>query len=124
LKTAVKHLVRDNPDASKEDICASFQAAVVDSLMLKCAAGFDHMESEGTPAKAFSIGGGVAANSYLRQRAQEFARERAIDSYVPELWACTDNAAMIGVAANMRYEKYGPDDMGVSIAPSWALSDI
>ncbi len=121
LKTAMKHVVRDNPDAKVEDLCASFQAAVVDSLISKSEAAIELLNSRGTPSKAFSIGGGVAANSYLRSRAQELADKYSIRALIPQRSMCTDNAAMIAITGKIRYELDGPSPLTTGINPTWKL---
>lgn len=124
LKTAVKYVVRDNPDAKIEDICASFQAAIVDSLIAKTRAGVVLLNNESKPATAISLGGGVAANSALRKRVIELAYEFSLRALIPEKSMCTDNAAMIGVAAQIHYELRGPDPINVGINSGWKLSDL
>ena len=98
LKTALLYAVRDleeeELEARKADLAASFQAAVVGQLLAKLERALD---AEGWPAVA--LGGGVAANSLLRERVAELCAERSLRLKLvpPEL--CTDNAAMIGAAA-------------------------
>ncbi|MFN8016163.1 MAG: tRNA (adenosine(37)-N6)-threonylcarbamoyltransferase complex transferase subunit TsaD [Acidimicrobiia bacterium] len=122
LKTAVKYAVRDNPQAKVEDICASFQRAVVDSLIDKSKAALDLMIEQGNPPKAISIGGGVAANNYLRSRISELAADYKIRPLMPEKFMCTDNAAMISVAAKIKYEIDGPDNLDLGIVPNLKIS--
>lgn len=124
LKTAVKYLVRDNPDAKAEDICASFQAAVVDSLVAKTRAAIKLLNSEKLPCSAISIGGGVAANSYLRKRIELLAQDFEIRPLIPKKAMCTDNAAMIAVTAQIHYDLRGADPLGSGIDPNWKLADL
>jgi len=124
LKTAVKYAVRDNPDASVEDICASFQAAVIDSLISKTKSTLDLLNSEELKATAISIGGGVAANSNLRSRIEDLAKEYSIRALVPDKSMCTDNAVMIAVAGKIHYDLRGPDSIGTGIDPGWKISDL
>jgi N6-L-threonylcarbamoyladenine synthase len=124
LKTAVKRLMQTEPDAPHEDVCASFQAAVVDSLMMKCETAIQSLNNEDKPARAFSIGGGVAANSYLRDRATELAEQYGLEIYIPDRSMCTDNAAMIAVAGAIRFERDGADPLDVGVDPGWKLSDL
>lgn len=124
LKTAVKYVIRDNPAAKIEDICASFQAAVVDTLVAKTRAGVVLLNSEPKPATAISLGGGVAANSALRERITDLAQEFSLRILLPEKSMCTDNAAMIAVAAQTHYELRGPDPINVGINSGWKLSDL
>lgn len=124
LKTAVKYVVRDNPDAKVEDICASFQAAIVDSLMAKTRAAVELLNTEQHPATAVSIGGGVAANSGLRSRIESLSQEFGIRSLIPNKSMCTDNAAMIAVAAQIHYDLRGADPLGSGIDSNWKLADL
>jgi N6-L-threonylcarbamoyladenine synthase len=99
LKTAVLRLVEklkaDGVDPLPvADLAASFQATVARSLTkraIRCARDFD--------LKTIAVGGGVAANSGLRQHMQQAAAEHGIKVLFPPLKLCTDNAAMIGCAA-------------------------
>ncbi len=94
LKTAVARTVEDYQRQGKElpvaDIAASFQEAVVDVLvgktLLACA-------EQGI--STLLLGGGVAANSGLRQRLQEGCEQAAVTWIMPPLSLCTDNGAMV-----------------------------
>jgi N6-L-threonylcarbamoyladenine synthase len=98
LKTALVYLVRDLGDERvterRADLAASFQAAVIGQLATKLEQG---LAADGWTA--VSLGGGVAANSLLRERAREICDRAGVRLKLvpPEL--CTDNAAMIGSAA-------------------------
>jgi N6-L-threonylcarbamoyladenine synthase len=98
LKTAFVYAVRDlGPEralARRADLAASFQRAVVDSLMLKL-----EQALERTRARRVAIGGGVAANSELRARVAALCELRGLHLEIPPPELCTDNAAMIGSAA-------------------------
>lgn len=111
LKTALVYAVRDVEAAAGEDgaeaalterqadLAASFQAAVVDQLIAKVKRALDVAESAGDAWPALSLGGGVAANALLRERAAALCEERGIHLKLLPLALCTDNAAMIGAAA-------------------------
>jgi N6-L-threonylcarbamoyladenine synthase len=105
LKTALVYTVRElGPEqtlARRADLAASFQRAVVDSLMLKL-----EQAIEQTAAEAVALGGGVAANSELRARARSLCERRGLALKIPPGELCTDNAAMIASAA--RYLKPVP----------------
>jgi N6-L-threonylcarbamoyladenine synthase len=98
LKTAVLRLVQKlQPETSElpvADVAASFQATVVRSLTrrtINCALDYG--------LKAIAVGGGVAANSGLRQHLQAAAQVHNLKVLFPPMKFCTDNAAMIGCAA-------------------------
>lgn len=99
LKTALLYYLRDRPAAEIEehraDIAASYQAAIVRQLVdkvVRCA------ETEGLRTAA--LAGGVAANSGLRTALIKACERRGIAVHIPPRSLCTDNAAMIGLAAN------------------------
>jgi N6-L-threonylcarbamoyladenine synthase len=94
LKTAVIRFFQEKAgESSIEDICASFQAAVVDMLVDTT------MEAlERTGIRRVALAGGVAANSGLQARMKEVAAERGLELSYPPLKLCTDNAAMIACA--------------------------
>jgi N6-L-threonylcarbamoyladenine synthase len=98
LKTALVYTVRDLGPAQtrvrRADLAASFQRAVVDSLMLKM-----EQALERTGARRVAIGGGVAANSELRSRVGAVCETRDLELKIPPRELCTDNAAMIASAA-------------------------
>jgi N6-L-threonylcarbamoyladenine synthase len=75
------------------DIAASFQEAVVDVLVRKTLAA-----AESCGLSSIVVGGGVAANSRLRQAFLKQAKEKKRRVYLPDLSFCTDNAAMIAAA--------------------------
>jgi N6-L-threonylcarbamoyladenine synthase len=98
LKTALLYRVRDlgeeQAEARRADLAASYQRAVVDSLLARLRQAIERERVE-----RVAIGGGVAANSELRARVKELAAELGVALWVPPMALCTDNAAMIaGVA--------------------------
>src|SRR3954468_2630753 len=93
LKTSVINHVRKHPDVSVEDVAASFQTAVVDVLVAKT-----RVAARETGADGIVIGGGVAANSRLRERILDAAIEDGVKPFLPSRAMCTDNAAMIAAA--------------------------
>jgi len=98
LKTALVYAVRDlGPEQSlarRADLAASFQRAVVDSLLLKL-----EQALERTGARRVALGGGVAANSELRARVRALCERDGLGLKIPPSELCTDNAAMIASAA-------------------------
>jgi N6-L-threonylcarbamoyladenine synthase len=99
LKTALVYIARDlGPDGVRErraDLAAAFQTAVVDQLVAKLGRAL-----EGGEWGAVALGGGVAANSPLRERTRQLCAERGVRLKLVPAALCTDNAAMIGAAAN------------------------
>jgi N6-L-threonylcarbamoyladenine synthase len=99
LKTALLYRLRDlGPGVdgqTRADLAASFERSVVESLLEKLARAL-----EARPVSQVVVCGGVAANTLLRLRAQEVLTGRARLT-VPPLQLCTDNAAMIGAAADL-----------------------
>lgn len=120
LKTAVRvHVDRHGPPDSRAalaDVCASFQAAVVDVLVLKARRALRRHGRD-----RLHIVGGVAANAGLRRAAAEAAAADGFTFEAVPLRYCGDNAAMIGAAAAARI------DAGLATAPdvhtSLALDD-
>jgi N6-L-threonylcarbamoyladenine synthase len=120
LKTALLYAVRGHPqgrgdharfehsaaeltDQQRADLAASFQAAAVDTLIIKIERALGLLSAGGTPARSLIIGGGVSANSLLRARAAELGLRRRIDVHLPAMTFCLDNAAMI---AGLAYDYF------------------
>jgi tRNA N6-adenosine threonylcarbamoyltransferase len=116
LKTAVVNHVRKHPDVATADVAASFQEAVVDVLVTKARRAAREVE-----AKGLCLGGGVAANSALRQRFTEACAEDGIRAFVPSRAMCTDNAAMIAAAGWWRLRSDGPSPLAAGATPGLRL---
>lgn len=93
LKTAVMNYVRKHPEATKEDISASFQSAVIEVLIDRVS---EAVKAEGV--KRVALSGGVSANSTLREKIGHRAIKDEFELFLPSLYLCTDNAAMIASA--------------------------
>ncbi|MBI4345337.1 MAG: tRNA (adenosine(37)-N6)-threonylcarbamoyltransferase complex transferase subunit TsaD, partial [Elusimicrobia bacterium] len=107
LKTSVLYHVQRRGKGRVEDLCASFQEAVVDTLVEKTL-----LAAAKTKARSIVVGGGVAANSRLRTA---FAQRSAEPVLFPPLHLCTDNGAMIARVGwhrlrRRRVPKRGPID--------------
>lgn len=105
IKTSLLYFVRDEMavdpgfmENNKEDICASFQKALIDILMDKLV-----KAAKQTGINRIAIGGGVSANSGLRNRITEEGRRRGWETFLPEFKFTTDNAAMIAIAGHFHY---------------------
>jgi N6-L-threonylcarbamoyladenine synthase len=100
VKTAVLYYIRNNGRFSLNDVCASFQKSVIETLIAK-----SFLACKIKKTKKIVIGGGVAANNFLRQ---EFYRilqkENGIKCYFPIKELCMDNAAMV---AGLGYQLFG-----------------
>ncbi len=100
IKTRIAHLVEAGlppGDAAIADVCASFQAAVVEVLVKKTL-----LAAESHGVVDVVLGGGVAANRALRSRLSAEAISRGMRAFVPPFASCTDNAAMIAYAGALR----------------------
>ena len=116
MKTAVINYVRRHPEASDVDLAAGFQEAVVDVLVTKTIRAARRHD-----AAAVAIGGGVAANSRLRERFATEAAAAGLHHLVPDRAYCTDNAAMIAAAGLWRLETDGPTGLDGGADPSLQL---
>ena len=117
IKTAVLYFLRDrlaeNPNFITEnlaDLCASIQYTLVEMLLIKLKAA---MKEYGVTEVA--IAGGVSANSGLRAALLALSQRKGWTLYVPEFEYCTDNAAMIAMAAHFKYLR--GEFVGYDIAP-------
>lgn len=119
MKTAVINYVRKNPEADNADLAAGFQEAVVDVLVGKAVSA-----AVVTGAQTVCLGGGVAANSRLRQRLTEVCGERGINALIPNREYCTDNAAMIAAAGGWRLSVDGPTSIASGASPSGGASAL
>ncbi len=113
IKTAVALHVREHGSspAARPDIAASFQEAAVDMLLHTALAAI-----RTTGVKRLVIAGGVSANSRLRRRALSATAEFGIEVTIPSLRYCTDNAAMIGLAAAYRLQRGQRDPLTLNAA--------
>jgi tRNA N6-adenosine threonylcarbamoyltransferase len=110
LKTALLYAIRDLGDAATErraDLAASYQRAIVDALVNRTRAALER-----TGIERLAIGGGVAANSELR----EAVTRLGVPVWVPPIELCTDNAAMIAGAARFLDAVPYPDYLALDAA--------
>ena len=124
VKTSLLYFVRDeiakDPDfmeKNKEDICASFQKTLIDILMDKLI-----KAAKQTGIKDITIGGGVSANSGLRERIVQEGARRGWRTFLPEFKFTTDNAAMIAIAGYYHY--LAGESAPLDVAPVSRVSDF
>lgn len=105
IKTAFLYFLRDQKKLNEHfveenlhDICASLQHHLIQMLMQKL-----KLAAAQTGIKQIAIAGGVAANSGLRKELSALANELGWSVYIPEFQYCTDNAAMIAMAAHFKF---------------------
>ena len=99
IKTAVSYYLRDHQHVSVPDVCASFEQAMIDTLVTKTL-----LAAKKYKTNYIAVGGGVAANSLLRQTLQEKATQQGKTVYFVERKLSSDNAAMIALAAYKKLE--------------------
>ena len=116
LKTAVVNHVRNEPGAPTADVAASFQEAVVDALVTKA-----RWAVEATGAKGMCLGGGVAANSRLRERFLDTCGDLGVRAFLPSRAMCTDNAAMVAAAGWWRLSLFGSSPLDTGADPNQGL---
>jgi len=126
LKTAVMTQHRKlGPEPSAEqlaDLAASTQAAIVEVLVRKSLQAL-----KTTGLKRLVVSGGVGANAELRRQLDEAMQRRGWRVHYPELHLCTDNGAMIALAAAMRLQSgvaAASKDYAFDVRPRWALDQI
>lgn len=120
LKTSVSTYLRKTRRSGElpplADVAASVQEAIVDALVDKTMRAVDD-----TGVKVLGAGGGVLANRRLRARLEEEAASRGVTLCLPAPALCTDNAAMIGVAAGHWLEKGHISDWAAPVDPGRRL---
>ena len=124
IKTSLLYFVRDEMakdpefmEKNKEDICASFQKTLIDILMDKLV-----KAAKQTGIREITIGGGVSANSGLRERITAEGKKRGWNTYLPEFKFTTDNAAMIAIAGYYHY--LAGERSTMDVAPVSRIADF
>ncbi len=94
IKTAVSYYLRDHQHINIADVCASFEMAMVDTLVTKTL-----LAAKKYKVKHIAVGGGVAANTLLRQLMNERGASQGVEVHFVERKLSSDNAAMIALVA-------------------------
>lgn len=117
LKTSILYFIRDSVAANPnfieeniEDICASVEQRIVTILLNKLS-----KAAKEYGIKDVALAGGVSANTGLRQGLQKMGEKNGWNCFIPQMQYCTDNAAMIAIAAHYKFLK--GDFADQSIAP-------
>ena len=125
LKTAVLTQAKklgDDLEARKADLAASTEAAIVEVLVKKTLAALKQ-----TGLKRVVVAGGVGANRHLRAQLNAACAAAKVRVHYPELHLCTDNGAMIAMAAAMRLQagqQQANTDYAFDVKPRWPLDAI
>jgi len=118
LKTAVLTTLKKQ-DPAPADLARAFVDAVVEVLVAKCMRALDQ-----TGMRRLVVAGGVGANRQLRAALGTQAGRNGFEVFYPEPEMCTDNGAMIALAAALRFqeEKQGAAGLGFNVRPRWDLA--
>jgi N6-L-threonylcarbamoyladenine synthase len=125
LKTAVSLAVKDRKrdgdfsDATRADIAAGVQEAIVETLTVKTLRALEH-----TGYDALVVAGGVGANRLLRERLADAAARQGAKVFYPRIEFCTDNAAMIAVAGMARLKAGTHESPAIRARATWPLSEL
>ena len=126
LKTAVSLAVRDRvaaegtlAESTRNDIAASVQAAIVDTLAAKTLRALEE-----TGYDALVVAGGVGANRLLRERLARETARRGAKVFYPRIEFCTDNAAMIAVAGMARLKAGAHEPPAIRARATWSLKEL
>ena len=126
LKTFARNLIDQHrgsdvlpDDQTTLDICAGFQEAVVDTLVIKCRRALQQ-----TQMKTLVIAGGVSANSRLRQKLEVALAKDGAEVFYARHEFCTDNGAMIAYAGCQRLAAGQRNELAISATPRWPLDQL
>jgi N6-L-threonylcarbamoyladenine synthase len=115
-------LFQELPASQQQDLAASTQAAIVDVLVKKA---MTALKESGM--KRLVVAGGVGANRQLRAQLNEACSSRRIRVHYPEMHLCTDNGAMIALAAAMRLQsgkQQASANYAFDVKPRWPLESL
>jgi len=112
VKTSMVYYLKKHPnpdDKALRDICASYQEAIVETLVDKTL-----IAAKQNGVNNVVIAGGVACNSRLRELSKERFQEEGISVYIPSPIYCTDNAAMIGSLGGFMFQKGETSELNIT----------
>ncbi len=121
LKTAAANVIASegNSPQVQADIAASFQQAVVDTLVFKCRRALQE-----TGLKRLVVAGGVSANQSLREQLEQLLKSLKGEVYYPRKEFCTDNGAMIAYAGYQRLMAGQLQDLTIGVTPRWPMTQL
>lgn len=121
LKTSVLTAYKNTPDYPEKlaDIAASFEAAVVDTLLRKCERALKE-----TGLKRLVMAGGVSANVKLRADLEALAQRKRWQVFYPSHAFCTDNGAMIAYAGCQRLMAGQQENLAVTVKARWPMVEL
>lgn len=117
----IEHAILNTKDTA--DICASFQKAATDCLVYKLKKAIVIFKQRYPQGKDLVVSGGVAANTYLRQKLKDVAEVEGLEFSAPPIKFCTDNGVMIAWAGMERALKEMYDDLDFKPRPRWPLDE-
>ena len=121
LKTAVANEIKAHANMTlidKADLAASFQAAALETIRIKCKRAMDS-----TGIKSLVVAGGVSANLALRENLEKIAQDKNVRIHYPPLDLCTDNGAMIAFAGYKRLCSGHEEDLTIQVEARWPLAN-
>ena len=121
LKTSAANVIAKEGNSAQvqADIAASFQQAVVDTLVIKCERALVQ-----TGYQRLVIAGGVSANTSLREQLAQLLKRHGGAVYYPRKEFCTDNGAMIALAGYYRLAAGQQQDLTIGVTPRWPMQDL
>ena len=122
LKTNVINLVHNLEQKGEQvnvpNMCKSFQDVAVGLVVDRIKKAIEQYD-----IKEVVLGGGVSANSYLREEVRKLGEKTNTKIIIPPLWCTTDNGAMIAKVAERLYEKKLFAPLSISVDPNWRIED-
>lgn len=121
LKTSAANVIAKAGRSEQEqaDIAASFQQAVVDTLVAKCERALQQ-----TGLTRLVVAGGVSANTSLREQLAALLQKRGGQVFYPRKEFCTDNGAMIAFAGHQRLVAGQQQDLTIAVQPRWPMEQL